>query len=360
MSDTTPDMPAKVPDEPTRAPRRVLIYRLGSVGDTIVALPALRMVQRAFPEAKRWLLTTRPEARGVAMTTLLHGTGLIEHSIDYRRGERQIASLLALRQEIRAFRPDILVYLTEPRGALSVWRDILFFRLCGIGCIVGAPLTSRLRTPRFDPATGWWESEGARLARTIASLGPSRLDEPASWRLDPSPEVRIEAATVLGAWRGAGHFIAACVNSKEAAKDWGEANWAAWLERLGAASPGLGLLLVGGPADEARSQRLAARWQGPVSVQCNRPIRVTQALMAEARIYVGTDGGPMHLAAAAGVPCVALFSNLAPPGVWYPAGPDHTILRPPDSTNGTATIPVDAVLAACAARLGLSRSRFPA
>lgn len=353
-------MPADASDTPPRSPRRVLIYRLGSVGDTVVALPALRMIERAFPDAERRLLTTRPDARGVAMTTLLDGTGLVHGSIDYRRGERRLAPLLAMRREITAFRPDVVVYLTEPRGALSVWRDMLFFRLCGIGRIVGAPVTAALRTSRFDPETGLWESEGARLARTIASLGPARLDDPASWRLDPPPDALAEAGAVLCAWPGGDRFVSACVDSKEAAKDWGAANWAALLERLSTAVPGLGLLMVGGSADEARSQQLAAHWRGPVSVQCRRPIRVAQALMAGAQVHIGTDGGPMHLAAAAGVPCVALFSTLALPGVWYPAGPGHTVLHPPDGAGTTATIPVDAVLAACVERLCLRRSRSPA
>ncbi len=40
--------------------RRVLIYRLGSLGDTLIALPALKLVARAFPDAERRLLTNFP------------------------------------------------------------------------------------------------------------------------------------------------------------------------------------------------------------------------------------------------------------------------------------------------------------
>ena len=40
--------------------RRVLVYRLGSLGDMLVALPALHLVARAFPEAERRMLTNVP------------------------------------------------------------------------------------------------------------------------------------------------------------------------------------------------------------------------------------------------------------------------------------------------------------
>jgi len=58
--------------------RRVLIYRLGSLGDTIVALPALRLVERSFPDAERWVLTNfNVGNRAAAMAAGLDGTGLV-------------------------------------------------------------------------------------------------------------------------------------------------------------------------------------------------------------------------------------------------------------------------------------------
>jgi len=40
----------------------VLVYRLGSLGDFVVALPALHLIERAFPNARRSLLTNVPVA----------------------------------------------------------------------------------------------------------------------------------------------------------------------------------------------------------------------------------------------------------------------------------------------------------
>ena len=42
--------------------RRVLVYRLGSLGDTLIALPSFHLIARAFPSAERRLLTNLPVA----------------------------------------------------------------------------------------------------------------------------------------------------------------------------------------------------------------------------------------------------------------------------------------------------------
>ena len=58
---------------------KVLIHRLGSLGDTLVALPAFRLVRGAFPEAKITVLTNHAHsdhAKSVGMTAILDGAGL--------------------------------------------------------------------------------------------------------------------------------------------------------------------------------------------------------------------------------------------------------------------------------------------
>src|ERR1700759_4726225 len=57
---------------------RVLIYRIGSLGDTIVALPCFHLIQRKYPNAERVLLTNSPiHAKAPAADAILANTGLI-------------------------------------------------------------------------------------------------------------------------------------------------------------------------------------------------------------------------------------------------------------------------------------------
>src|SRR2546422_11247102 len=95
-------------DAPTsvRIPRRILIYRLGSLGDTVVALPALRLVARAFEDAERWVLTNfNVSHKAAPMASVLEGTGLVHGYLEYPPGLRRLSGVVQLRADIRRFHP---------------------------------------------------------------------------------------------------------------------------------------------------------------------------------------------------------------------------------------------------------------
>jgi ADP-heptose:LPS heptosyltransferase len=48
--------------------------------------------------------------------------------------------------------------------------------------------------------------------------------------------------------------------------------------------------------------------------------------MKHANVYLGHDSGPIHLAAAAGVPCVGIYTAKNPAGQWFPYGNKHRVL----------------------------------
>lgn len=87
--------------------RKVLIYRLGSLGDTVVALPCYHLLARTFPQAERVLLTNFPvNAKAPASAAVLGESGLVKGYMRYTVGTRKVGELLRLMWEIRRFRPD--------------------------------------------------------------------------------------------------------------------------------------------------------------------------------------------------------------------------------------------------------------
>ncbi len=54
--------------------------------------------------------------------------------------------------------------------------------------------------------------------------------------------------------------------------------------------------------------------------------RESAAVFARARVYLGHDSGPMHLAAAVGTTCVAVFSARGKPRRWFPYGRGHRVV----------------------------------
>jgi ADP-heptose:LPS heptosyltransferase len=300
--------------------KRVLIYRLGSLGDTIVALPALHLIERAFPSARRLMLTNLPfHAKAPLAAAILGDSGLVDGYIEYPVGTRSIRELLKLWWRIRSFRPDVLVYLTVPRGAAAVQRDAKFFRLCGIRNIVGLP-EGHLAENLLDPTTQLHEQEAARLLRCIAPLGHADLDDLANWDLRLTAEERSAATRELAPIQGR-RILACGLGSKRETTDWGTANWRALLDRISPLMPDHALLLVGSKEDIPASDLAAQGWKGPVLNLCGRLTpRQTAAALSSAELFLGPDSGPKFLAGVSGVPCAIAHSARNLPGVWYAPG----------------------------------------
>jgi len=271
------------------------------------------------------MLTNFPvHAKAPAASAILGESGLVDGYLTYPVGTRSIGTLAKLWLQIRRFRPEVLVYLTKPRGEQAVLRDQRFFRACGISRIIGLPLGDRATNLRLSETL--WESEAARLARCVNELGEIDLNEPAWWDLRLSAEEINRAEAALQPV--AGQPIIACgPGTKVQAKDWGTENWCALMSGLAQQFSGHSLVLVGAKEDRAISELLAARWTGKALNLCGELApRETAAVLRKAELFLGPDSGPMHFAATAGVPCVIAFAARTKPGVWFPQGKWHRIL----------------------------------
>jgi heptosyltransferase-3 len=310
---------------------RILVYRLGSLGDTVVALPCFRLIRQRHPEAAIIVLTNVPvSGKAAALEAVLENTGLIDGVIPYPVGLRDPKQLAALRGRIAREKFDLVISLTAARGWPASLRDYLFFRACGIPKIIGIPW--RRRDLACVARDGVYENEADRLLRRVAALSdgdsttggdPTRLD------LGLTEAERADAAFLLEKVAIRPPFIVASVGTKSPVNDWGMENWRRLLTELGRDFPNHGLILLGAPDEAARSDDLARAWTGPHANLCGQTSpRLSAALLEKARLFIGHDSGPMHLAAAAGTPIVAIFSALNPPGQWFPRGPRTTVLYP--------------------------------
>ncbi len=316
---------AMSPAERSRV-RRILIYRLGSLGDTMVVLPSLHLLARLFPDAERRMLSNQPvHGKAAPSSAILDGSGLITGYMSYPVGTRSPWTLAGIAFRIRAFGPDLLVYLTKPRGEVVLARDRKFFSLvCGVSKIVGLP-TGSLGT-NLPLAPERWESEAARLARTLAPLGPLDVDDLRNWDLRLTDDERTMAAQALSPL-GQRPLLSCGPGTKMQAKDWGAPGWRLLLDKLAEAYPEHGLVLVGAKDDHTVSEEVSEGWAGRSLNLCGALApRVTAAALARTELFLGPDSGPMHFAAAAGVPCAIAFASRTEPGIWYPVGEEHRVV----------------------------------
>jgi ADP-heptose:LPS heptosyltransferase len=265
-------------------------------------------------------------SKAPAANAILGNSGLIDGYISYPVGIRSVSSLIRVWWQILKYRPDVLVYLnTSERKQELIKRDATFFHFCGIRRIVGLPIGD-LAVNQYDAATFLWESEAARLLRCLRGLGSLDINDLRNWDLRLTEAELGKAREVLAPAEG--HPIIACgPGTKMQSKDWGQEKWLELLTRLGAKFPGHALILIGAADDEAIANYAAAHWQGPLVNLCGKlTLRESAAVLRQASAFLGPDSGPMHLAAAYGVPCAIAFASVDRPGRWFPIGHNHQLI----------------------------------
>ena len=314
--------------------KRVLIYRLGSLGDMLIALPALRLIERAFPDAERRMLTSvPPNAKAAPAAQVLDKTGLIHGFFAYPYGTRNPFKLLHLIWQIRRWKPDVAIYLNGERTLRAARRDAQFLRFCGVRQQIGVPVTAEMRDHQLRKTSAGleiFEPEAERLTRNLALLGPAQMERQENWSIQLDADELGQAAAALEPLQGA-PFIAVSMGTKLQANDWGLENWSELLSQLAERYPDHALVITGAAPEASAAESILAAWRAhslrPAINFCGAlSVRQSAAVYAHGSVFIGHDSGPLHLAAAAGTQCVGIFGARNLPGVWFPQGSQHCVL----------------------------------
>lgn len=317
------------------AGKRILVYRLGSLGDTIAALPVFNKIVEAFPGADITLLTNKPiVAKAAAIESILNNDYFFNRVLHYPVGTRSFKLLFNLIKQIRQFKPDTVCYLAGVRNSeraqaakRTLLRDKLFFRAAGIKHFIGLPVLDADFHLRTDPKTGQFEWEAKRLARRFEALGKINLDNDAVWNLHFTGGELAQAQQLVNDFSGGKPIIVASTGSKKQTNDWEQNNWSSFFKKLGQSLPGWHLIMLGAADEAGRADSCLAAWAGPGLNLCGQTSpRVSAAVLKQAQVFVGHDSGPMHLAACVGTPCVSVFSARSLPRQWYPRGNFNKII----------------------------------
>lgn len=268
------------------------------LGDTVMALPALRALRSAEPEARitvvgRW-------------ARLLAGQSVADVLLDYPSG---LTPRGRLARRLAEDRPDLAVLLPGSfESALAARRWRARRRVGFLGDARGLLLTEgvSLPSPRLHQV-----DEYRLLMR--AATGATGSDEP-TWRLPVSTRAEAEVSGLLATLGDAaparlvGLHLGAAAGP---AKRWATPRWAALADTL--APDGAVPVLLGAPADmpEAAAVADAARCR-PISLAGRDRPELLPVLLSRLSCLVSGDTGVAHLAAALGVPTVTLFGPTDP------------------------------------------------
>ncbi len=318
------------------APKRILVFRIGQIGDTVAALPSLWVLRRQFAGARIVVLSQiPPKHTHLPPEAVLPPSGLVDGFEKYPGGASMKNLIAAWRQirQLSAQGSDTLVYLTPSRRTKKQrLRDRLFFRLCGLKHFLAAKGFEDDLCPRMPDG-----KLAAKAKEADALLARLRLDGlPTPMPGAGCMDLRITDAERQRAkdwWRqkagprvGPNGWVAICPGAKLTSKLWPRERYAE-VGRLLMEKQGLFPVIIGGREDREAGEELLSEWGAGWCAAGELSVRESAALLEGARFYLGNDTGAMHLAAAVGKPCVAVFSARDWPGIWEPYGEGHKVLR---------------------------------
>ncbi|HYC76363.1 MAG TPA: glycosyltransferase family 9 protein [Planctomycetota bacterium] len=315
--------PTVAPRPFAEPPRRILVLRYRFIGDTLLAVPFLRALRRAAPAAEIEVLVAPGSGellQGCPYVDALHWYtrrrpfGGAEPRFVHRTWFDALGALRRRRYDA--------VYVLK-----RAWSSAVLARMVGAPRRIGLDVDGRAMflTDAVPPQSGVHETESH-----LALLRATGFDAPADRRLESFVRDD-ERAAVDAAWRATAprttRHVGVQASASDAFKNWPSERFVELIDGLDRAFDGdVAFHAVGGPGDVAANEALRralpreslrGRW---TDWSRRLDLRAGQALMERLDLVVGSDSGPLHLAASAGTPAVAVFGPMDP-ARWAPTSP---------------------------------------
>ncbi len=289
---------------------RILLVQTAFLGDVILTTPLLAAVRRRFPDAELVMAVTPGGASLVGAHPALDRV-----LIDDKRGRGQgVSGFVRFVRGLRAGRFTIAI------AAHKSIRTALALRAAGIPRRIGfatAPAAA-LYTDRVARPVAAHDRD--RLLGLLAPLGITTIDAATArpW-IAVDAATRARAAALLAPHADGRPLAAICPGSAWRTKRWPLPQFAALIRAL--AADGYRCLLLGGPDERALTADLQTACGGiAVDLGGATDLPLLAAVLATVAVAVTNDSAPMHVAAAANVPQVAIFCATVPAQGYGPLG----------------------------------------
>jgi len=299
------------------APKKILIRGPNWVGDAVLAIPALKAVRSNFPNAEITLLV-RPWVAGLFTSAPFIDRVWTEEK------PTKLGDWTRITRDIRAFEFDLALLLPNS------FESALMMFLARIPKRIGYATDGRtwMLTDSIEPPN---ESQHqVHYYLDLAKAIRAETDNP-SIEIEATEEERENARNLLaeeGIARGDGFLVLNPGAAYGSAKRWHEDRFADVADIL-SAEMGLGVAMIGSQAERPIAEQIRARMKRPSAILSGKTsLEALIGVLAESSLMITNDSGPMHIAAALGVPTVAVFGS-TDERVTSPFGPRTRVVKNP-------------------------------
>ncbi|MGZ5034313.1 MAG: asparagine synthase (glutamine-hydrolyzing) [Usitatibacter sp.] len=306
---------------------RVCVFRIGNIGDIVCALPAIRSIRKAYPDAHLTLLTS-PGHRGMpGAANVLEGNDWIDEIKVYHAEDIDShAKRAALLKDLRARRFDVWIDLPNNLTTISrQFRDMAFTRMVGPRWARGWRIDTLKWAAQAQSEHLHFPNEVDRMLEVVrrASIPVGEID----FGLERRANVVSRIDALLSERDIAGRkLVAIAPGAKRSTNLWRAERFGQVAQQL--AASGFVPVFVGGKG-EAETCAAISSIAGGRSESFAGELSVSESceLLRRCELVVCLDSGVQHIASAVGTPCISLFSFWQMRGKWHPHGPRNVVLQ---------------------------------
>jgi len=263
--------------------KNVLVFRIGSLGDSIVTLPTLFYLKKKYPDANFFLLTNRANGkinvRQIFQLYKFFAKYFFYHSKN---------NALFLLPKINSYKFDLIFNLAPNRNQLQKIFDFIYFKLL-VGC---KKYYSDTKPNRNIP-------EYKRLLNITNAKNNF---------IEYLPKIKLKKK----------NNIVFCCGSKKINYQWEIEKYIQIGKHINKIYPKEKIIFLGDKNDYQKSQQIINQINNGINFCGKLTIKKSIILFSKVKFYFGEDTGTMHLAGLAGCPVVAFFNYRNPSKKWLP------------------------------------------
>lgn len=291
----------------TANPERILVIKLGALGDFVQALGPMAGIRKHHPGAHMVLLTTKPYVDFAKASGLFDDVWVDE----FRPKAWQLGRVLKLRQKLKSGT------FTRVYDLQTSDRSSFYYYILGPG---RRPEWSGAATGCSHPHANSERGELHTIERQREQLKMAGIDDvPApdlSWARADVSRFALASPYALLVPGGAPH---------RPGKRWSAERYAKLANRM--LAKGITPVLLGTRAEQGVLKLIGHEAPGCVNLCAKTDFLDLATLAQGAKVAVGNDTGPMHLIAAAGCASLVLYSHDSNPALCAQRGPRVEIIR---------------------------------
>lgn len=320
--------------------KKILIVRRDNIGDLVCTTPAIAALRRHYPDAEIGALVNSYNAevlRGNPHLDQVFVYQKLKHAGGMANQFKALSQRLKLIARLRRWKPDVTILAKSSYDL----RGLNFARQIGAKHIIGFVPTDlnqnkALPDERLCPPTFNTVHEVEAVNQLLQPLGVTDALGPMSVYPDGEEVSRLAAKLPQTSCR-----IALHISAREPERRWGIQNFMALTKHLLAANPTTQVVLFWSPGkaddphhpgdDEAAAKLMQAFNSDRLVPMPTHNLTQLIAALSLCDLFIGTDGGAMHLAVALNKKVLALFENKPDKlNHWYPWQVVNRVVHSPE------------------------------